>query len=218
MRPYLAIIKDSFREAVSSFMLWALLAILTFILLMLAPFSYSEQLVGELPWGDVAEWRVMLLAIKEGSQTDGPSPSKHIYEQLDGSLTKRIDRLWEKLQDIEDDDDARGTGQEVASICSKLHENLNELLEAKDFYDEAAWDEIELTDEAKELVAQNPSDLSQVRLQRRNRLLLEAAYPALVRKSMGVEFRPTWMGRTIAQVPLLCAPAATTKEAVVEWY
>jgi len=218
MRPYLAIIKDSFREALHSYVLWALIVVLSSILLLLAPFSYSEQLVGNLPWGDVAEWRLLLISIKEGSQSEGPSPSKHIYGMLDEELQRKIDRLWEDLQADEEVENEANLGLRIVEVCTELHAELNRLLEEEDLYDARAWADVELTDEAQELVAKDSDELSQARLRRRNRLLLEAAYPVLVRKSIGVEYRPTYMGRTIAQIPVIGAPSATTKEAVVEWY
>ena len=43
MRPYLAIIKDSFREALASRVLWVLLALITVTLLAFAPLTYREE-------------------------------------------------------------------------------------------------------------------------------------------------------------------------------
>ena len=43
MRPYLAIIKDSFREALASRVLWVLLLLITFFLLALAPFGFRAE-------------------------------------------------------------------------------------------------------------------------------------------------------------------------------
>ena len=41
MRPYLAIIADSFREALASRVLWILLILITLLLAALVPLSYS---------------------------------------------------------------------------------------------------------------------------------------------------------------------------------
>jgi hypothetical protein len=43
MRAYLAVIKDSFREALASRVLWILLALITLLLAALAPFSLSSE-------------------------------------------------------------------------------------------------------------------------------------------------------------------------------
>ena len=43
MRPYLAIIKDSFREVLASRVLWILLALITLTLLVIAPLTYSQH-------------------------------------------------------------------------------------------------------------------------------------------------------------------------------
>jgi len=55
MLPYWAIIKDSFREALHSYVLWGLIVALTSLLLLLVPFSYGQQLTGDLRWGNVAD-------------------------------------------------------------------------------------------------------------------------------------------------------------------
>jgi len=42
MRPYFAIIKDSFREAMASRVLWVLLGLISIVLVALAPLTYRE--------------------------------------------------------------------------------------------------------------------------------------------------------------------------------
>ena len=49
MRPYLAVLKDSFREALSSRVLWILIILTTLLLLLAAPVGIREQKVAQPP-------------------------------------------------------------------------------------------------------------------------------------------------------------------------
>jgi multidrug resistance protein len=61
------------------------------------------------------------------------------------------------------------------AVRRELYFGLNELLKTPDFYDEAAWRDIQPSDEAQKLIAKPHNGDTRRRL---NRLLLEAAYPA----------------------------------------
>src|SRR5436190_12255234 len=64
MRPYLAIIKDSFREALASRVLWILLSIITLKLVLLAPLTVRVNLTTDFTWGDIAEGPRLVGAIR----------------------------------------------------------------------------------------------------------------------------------------------------------
>jgi hypothetical protein len=148
-----------------------------------------------------------------------------VWSLLDKPLRDGTNKLWKDLKklegkadkDISQEEQSRIAG-EVVAACTQLQRDLDRVLGKKEFYDKQAWAGVELTDEAKQLVKEDPAKLSDKRLRRRNRLLLEAAYPLLVRKSASLSVRPTYMGREIPQIPLVGAPSATTREAVVDWY
>ena len=55
MRPYLAIIKDSFREATASRVLWVLLGVITIILLLIAPLGVRAKLTTGFSGGDIRD-------------------------------------------------------------------------------------------------------------------------------------------------------------------
>jgi nitrate/nitrite transporter NarK len=67
--------------------------------------------------------------------------------------------------------------------------DLNLLLNKTDWYVEQDFQEIKLPQEAKKLLEKDAASLDQVQLQRRNRLLLEAAYPQSLRKVYGAGWR-----------------------------
>ena len=52
MRPYLAVIRDSFHEALVSRVLWILLALSTLLLVLLLPLAIVEQAVSVLQHDD----------------------------------------------------------------------------------------------------------------------------------------------------------------------
>ena len=116
----------------------------------------------------------------------------------------------ERARALDPAGDYRIAGEVVAS-CTQLQRELERVLGKREFYDKSSWAGVELTDEAKQLVKEDPAKLSDKRLRRRNRLLLEAAYPLIVRKSASLSVRPTYMGREIPQIPLVGAPSATTR-------
>ena len=71
MRPYLAVIKDSFREARSSRVLWILLALITLLLLALLPLSWERQLTTGLRQYDIRDFSKLASELRAsfGSQT-----------------------------------------------------------------------------------------------------------------------------------------------------
>jgi sugar phosphate permease len=77
-----------------------------------------------------------------------------------------------------------------------LAQGLNELLKQRDLYRGIDLGTLDLPKEAMRLAAVPESDLSEGQVERRNRLLLEAAFPQAVRKVYGPGWRPTmlWYG------------------------
>jgi tetratricopeptide (TPR) repeat protein len=72
-------------------------------------------------------------------------------------------------------------GGETA-LRAALVENWNRLLEGPSIYDPARFAQVKLSDYLKQFIAQNPQGDTRIRL---NRLLLEAAYPDNLAKSLG---------------------------------
>src|SRR5262245_34425799 len=60
MRPYLAIIKDSFREAIASRVLWVLLSLILVHLILLAPLGIKLNLTTDFVWRDIGDARIWL--------------------------------------------------------------------------------------------------------------------------------------------------------------
>jgi sugar phosphate permease len=70
-----------------------------------------------------------------------------------------------------------------------LVEGLNDVLRRRDLYERIDPNDFELEREARELAKVSDKDLTQSRVERRNRLWLEAAYPTYFRKLYGMSWR-----------------------------
>ncbi len=63
MKPYLAIIADSFREALASRVLWILLVLITLVLVALLPLGYRAEQMTEFRPGDFLDARGLVKAV-----------------------------------------------------------------------------------------------------------------------------------------------------------
>jgi hypothetical protein len=174
MRPYLAIIKDSFREALASRVLWVLLGLILLLLLAIAPVGYKLNLTGKFVWSDIADGPQLVAKLRSGYEADQPSPARRIWSQIDEKNRPKLEKL-EKVAELEE-----GEGREFFQGMDALRDSLNKLLEQRDFYTEADWKEIALPKEAKDYLARPRDDLSVEELARMNRLLIETPYRAYV--------------------------------------
>ncbi|MFO1063766.1 MAG: hypothetical protein U0892_07865 [Pirellulales bacterium] len=129
MKPYLAILVDSFWEAVGSKVLWALLLCWTLLLAGLAPFGYITERSYSLSSLDISKpgpfaQKLIRALKKEGPQSQQAVASRLSAEfkeklQAAGKTTKEADRLEIRSRDI-----AR---------------ELNALLSVKDLYSQEAF-------------------------------------------------------------------------------
>ena len=74
MRPYLAIIKDSFREALASRVLWVLLLLITLTLIALTPVGWKSSISAKLLPTDVRNPPNLVGLLRAGDMTHQPSP------------------------------------------------------------------------------------------------------------------------------------------------
>ena len=166
MRPYLAVIKDSFREALASRVLWILLVLSTLVLAAVAPFGITERTGIALTPNDITDAKGLVEKIKSQQTKPEPSPGKQVWSVLSDDY---------KTQLTSDDKTTRGRWSGMVYL--QLTGELNEVLSSRKLYDQAAWSGIELSDEARELLARGIDRLDEDDVPRLNRLLLEAAYP-----------------------------------------
>lgn len=172
LRPYLATIKDSFREALASRVLWIMLILISVLLLSIAPLGIRRELTWRLNGDDILDVRQFAAQLLRDAAGTSPSPGKHIWQELAG--------LQERLkQAAQPDPDLRT----LFRVQRELTDALNDRLARDHFFDRDAWQGVGVVDEARDLLAVSPHKLSKNQLARRNRLLLEAAFPDLIRIS-----------------------------------
>ena len=83
MRPYLAIIKDSFREALASRVLWILLILITFGLAALAPLGFRSEKTTEFRQGDFLNARAVAREMIRQYNSGTPSPGLSDCRQVE---------------------------------------------------------------------------------------------------------------------------------------
>ena len=176
MRPYLAIIRDSFHEALASRVLWILVVLSTLFLVALAPLGITERADSLLTRGDFADVPALAKKLRTQGQRDRPSPGRRIFELASDDLKAKLS------QPLPKGSDHPGTW----ARSNQLVTELNAMLERADFYNPADWAGVALGKEARDLLDKNTGEpglntrldkLPPDRLARFNRLVLDAAFP-----------------------------------------
>lgn len=168
MRPYLAIIKDSFREAFATYILWVTLAAITLFLLVLIPIGFDEDLATQLRESEINNWPGLLAQLRDQGKSSSPSPGKHLWTLLPDDQKKAVDNYLDRVEDGPGPPGGRRLGQQ-----RRLLEGLNKLIANDDFYDEDSWAKIETSDDLK---AQAASPAGSDKRKAAHRRLMAAAY------------------------------------------
>jgi hypothetical protein len=174
MRPYLAVIRDSFHEAFASRVLWILLVLTALFLLLLAPLGVTEQPASRLATGDLRQGATLLRTIAGQADAEEASPGKHLFAKLSGELRQAL------AASLPGDVDRRRVDRQLGQ---RLLVELNDLLPRRDLYLADAWRGVELSEEARELRDEGLDGLDEARIARFNRLALEAAFPSHIAPS-----------------------------------
>ncbi len=180
MRPYLAIIRDSFREALASRILWVLLILISLFLLVLAPLGYRSEQTTTFQRRDFLNGRKLVRRIRSDFDTGPNSPGYHIWSRIEKAVQRELTTFANK---DEGDSNRRPSGRAYYEGLDQLIETLNGLLSEKDLYTESAWKGISLGTEAREMIDQETANLSLDDLSRLNRLLIEKPYVEVFRPS-----------------------------------
>ena len=187
MRPYLAIIKDSFLEAFASRVLWILLILITLVLGALAPLGFRSEQMTEFRQGDFLDPRAVAQAIRGEFDEGTPTPGYQIWSNFD-------EKTRQQLANFLQDNDEEGRQSTYFSDLRKFIEALNGLLAQPDLYVEEAWKDVLLGSEARELLDQGVDQLSPDSLARLNRLLIEKPYEEYFRPQPPKQIVITYLG------------------------
>ena len=170
MRPYIAVLKDSFREAMASRVLWIALIGIAVILLLLAPFGLKIEKATQLRRSEIANFEKLLQAIADG-QNEMQTPAAQIWNQLTDEQKKQLKRLQEPEQQAETGRDRRAGSSRQREVVTAM----NKLLDNPDLFDKTSWADVKLPQEATDLIAQG--NLGAESSKRLNLLALSAAFP-----------------------------------------
>jgi hypothetical protein len=199
MRPYLAIIKDSFREALASRILYIVLILITLLLLVIAPLTFRQELTIGLRGGDVDQWPELIEKLKEGELASKPTPAKRMWQLLtpdDQKLIKDFKRLKKQpqLKDV----------NEFTSNIREVGKALDKLIKRTDLYDKESFRSVTLSFEGRRLVSSGVDKLDEQDVKRLNRILFESSFPGLVAvsPSTSMQLRYSLAGDFAPPLPL----------------
>lgn len=190
MRPYLAIIKDSFRAAIATKVLYVLLAVITVLLLVLAPLHVKETLDWRLRF-DRNVTKTDKLAqrlVENGPNAEDKPTINRVWDRLGSRLQNQLKQMVKEQAEAAESNDPSKTNSlflQHQRIKGELQDAMNEMIKSRDFYDEGAWSKKRLNSEATEFLDEGVSDLSNERMRRLNRLLMASAFPGMVKRGGG---------------------------------
>lgn len=171
MRPYLAILKDSFREAFASRVLWLMLGIIALFLIVIAPLGFEHGRSATLQRQEYTDAFGLLKQIKADSEAEKPSPGKHLWSSLSSEFRTRADKVLKAAEAQNAEDQTR----ERFRTLRQFRGELDEVIAKPDFYDEAAWASQPMDSELREqLGASGRSGIEAVNTV--NRHALEVAF------------------------------------------
>jgi ABC-type transport system involved in multi-copper enzyme maturation permease subunit len=187
MRPYLAIIKDSFREALASRVLWILLVLITLVLLLLAPLGYREEITVGLKDNAFREFPEFIERLREDGVRPEPSPARRIWRLLDESSQKKVEDFA-----LPEEGDAAGAFEFIEDM-EEIIEALDKVSRRADFYDEESFEKTRLISSEAQELEKRLDELSEEERLRFNRLLLESAFPDQIRTSPRTSLAITYL-------------------------
>lgn len=197
MRCCLAILKDSFREALASRVLLVTLAGIVAVLVVLSPFGLETSVSTELRHSELTRPERLLKRLTEGVGEQG-TPAAHIWSLLS-------DEQRDQVNDLQNPDQYQSRRRHRGPPPHKrrLINLLNELLEHPEFYDSDSWANSVLSDEVKQLIHQG--SLTDTEQKQRNLLLLAVAFPSAIDIIDSTAISLTY-GTAVVQGPIPLTP------------
>ncbi len=193
MRAYIAVLKDSFREAMASRILWIALIGIFLLLLALAPFGLLYDRSIRLRQNELVNADGFAEAIKENSGNP-QVPAGHIWTLMTEPQQAEL-KGW--LESETDSDADRQPGRRRGGVSrNAMGRLLNELIKKPEFYNEAAWANVKLDDDTKLLLAAASPTEEDIAF--RNLRLMNAAFPRYVSVRSEPAISLTYLGTSIA--------------------
>lgn len=170
MRPYLAIIKDSFREALASRVLWLLLVAITLFLLVLAPIGIKQRLSTNFTFLDLRDPAAFVDLLKKSAEKPEATPAKRVWERFEQGTRTELEKARSSLEKNEDPN-------VFLRMTGLLARELNKVLPEEDLYSAEVWKGVRMNEEAREYLDKGFESLTNEERLRMNRVMLEVAFP-----------------------------------------
>ncbi len=167
MKPYFAILIDSFWEAVGNRVLWVLLFGWALVLAGLAPFGYVTERSFKLSSSDIDNFEKIKERLLDGAKGRGS-------ESVQAVASKMSSEFLEKLKPVADSG-GDNRGRRVRS--SDMAKELNAVMDAKDLYSGESFPSAEKRPKLKPFIEQGVDKLSAFEREELNRELLQLAFP-----------------------------------------
>lgn len=182
LKPYAAVILDSFHAAFASRILWIAFLAIWLLLACLSPIGFREDFTTSFRIRDFengTRFKAMLAgALVDPAQKD--SPVARIANATPDELKRQLERV--------------GQGDEVRIQLQLLADSLNDLLDRDDWYDEEAWKGTTRLRERRELESRDKDELSKSEQQRLARLRIEAVVPGVFKSRSSRSILLTYAG------------------------
>ncbi|MEC8557746.1 MAG: ABC transporter permease [Planctomycetota bacterium] len=171
MKPYIGILIDSFWEAVSNRILWALLICWTLILLCVAPFGYVTERSLQVLSSDISNQKQLYERIDDAAKGKGRGSAQAVVAQMDPAFVREVQKSL-------DNDDIRVR----SSVAAK---NLNKVLTSPELYSEEAFPTAARREKLKPLIEKGPDGRTEADNEELNRKLIQLAFPLAIRDNSG---------------------------------
>jgi hypothetical protein len=143
----------------------------------LAGFGMEEHAGASFASDDLLDAAALYSKLQNDAQATRSNPGRHIWSLVDDSTKAELAQTVAESESM-------AFGNPLATRLSGM---LNRLLLRRELYNAEAWSNVRLESEAHELLAIDPSQLSEEQLARLNRLLIESAYPLEIAPSRNLE-------------------------------
>ena len=180
MRPYLAIIKDSFRSALASRVLYVLLGLILLLLLALAPLHIRESLDTKIDFErDVRTSNIPLVA---GQITEGLAKADkgmlRIWDSLSAEVKNKINKI---ARDGADRQPGQGTVSNLNEVfaATDIQVQLNKMIADPKFFRKQDWTG-NYNSETVNYLKRGAETLTRKQQQRLNRLLISQSFGGMI--------------------------------------
>lgn len=183
MRPYIAVIRDSFHAALSSRILWVAFIAIWLLLALLAPIGYQEDFTTTFRWHDFEHGTRFKAMLAQGLVD--PNKQETAIGRIAAAMPEDLRRQLQRV----------GEGDEVRIRLDRLSSSLNELLDNESWYESEAWKSALRLRELRELDEFEDGELEESMRRRRARLRIEAAFPGVFETRSARSISVTYAGR-----------------------